>query len=408
VVTTYKAESIPFPEKFFMVTKASLRKLMIEKQRLSTPIGEPTKEKIFTAIDHLGCLQIDSINVIERSHYLTLWSRLGNYEKTLLDNLAYVDRKLFEYWAHATCFIPLKDYRFYIHSMNVRKEEMLKRLRRRTGRGEELINHVLERIRDEGPLASKDFDSEKKGKGGWWNRKDEKVAMDYLYGAGVLAVTRRNNFQRYYDLTENVVPDWVDTDAPTDDEHVRFFIERTMKALGAIRAKDAREYFQHFSVILGRTSSQIEDSFEEQDNIVRIQVEDSKEKFYCLEEDAGRLEEIDDDFDYDGVQMIVYFDNFMWNRDRIKKLFGFESKLEIYVPPDQRIYGYYHLPILYGDKLVSRIEPKVIRGEETLLIRGYWPEPGFEESEDYRVKFERNLKDFAVFNGAKTIKWLDE
>ncbi|MFH1180319.1 MAG: crosslink repair DNA glycosylase YcaQ family protein [Candidatus Bathyarchaeota archaeon] len=389
-----------------MISKESARRLMIEKQGIGNAHNSPDKKNVYSTIEDLGCLQIDTISVVERAHYLTLWSRLGNYDKGLLDTLAYEDRKLFEYWAHAACYVPLTDYRYYLHSMDTRKKELVTRLKKRTGKGKELIEHVLQRITNEGPLASKDFDSEKKKKGGWWNRKDEKIAMDYLYGAGVLAISHRNNFQRYYDLSENVIPSWVDTEPPSDEERVWFFTEKTMDCLGVIQPKEARDYYQHFAIKLGRTSNQLETLIKTKENVTSLSIEGGQSTYYSLKEDAARLEDIDDDFDFEDVQLLIYFDNFMWNRERIQRLFGFESKLEIYVPETERVYGYYHLPVLYGDRIVARLEPKMDRKEDKLLIRGYWTEPGFSETEDYRDKLERNLEDFAAFHGTKTIEWL--
>jgi len=390
-----------------MISNETARRLMIEKQRIGDKPRNPAKKHVYSIIESLGCLQIDTISVVERAHYLTLWSRLGKYKKDCLDRLAYRDRKLFEYWAHAACYVPTEHYKYYIESMGVREKELLTRLKKRTGKGKELIDHVIKRIKEEGPLASKDFKSEKKGKGGWWNRKDEKVAMDYLYGAGVLAIERRENFQRYYDLTENVMPAWVDTKPPTEEERTWFFIEKTMDCLGVIQPKEAREYYQHWAVKLGITASQIEKIIKEHENVASIELEGTSSTNYCLEQDALRLETIDDDFGFEDVQLLIYFDNFMWNRERIQRLFGFESKLEIYVPVEERVYGYYHLPVLYGDKIVARIEPKMDRSENKLIIRGYWTEPGFTETEDYRDKLGKNLEDFADFHGTKTIEWLD-
>ncbi len=388
------------------IEKKTLARLMMEKQLLNQDIKGPGKQDVYNTIDHIGCLQIDTISVIERAHYLTLWSRLGNYNKNHLDNLAYKDRKLFEYWAHAACFIPMTDYRYYIPAMKQREKEVIPRLEKRTGKGKELVDHVIQRIKDEGPLASKDFQSEKKRKGGWWNRKNEKIAMDYLYSAGILAISERVNFQRYYDLTENVIPEETDRDPPTKEELIKFYFEKTMSCLGAILPKDARDYYQHIRTRIAMTPNQIEEWLMQQENVESIKVQGTSKSYYCLVEDQTRLEEIDDDWNHEEVQLVIYFDNFMWNRDRIKRLFDFESKLEIYVPADQRVYGYYHLPVIYGDKIVARIEPKMERKEERLIIRGYWMEPGFKETEHYRDKLEKNLEDFAAFHGAKTIEWL--
>jgi uncharacterized protein YcaQ len=389
-----------------VITKESARRLMIEKQGISEFTKSPSKQDVYSIIDSLGCLQIDTISVVERAHYLTLWSRLGNYNKQHLDSLAYEDQKLFEYWAHAACYVPYTDYRYFIASMEVRKKELMTRLQKRTGKGKDLVEQVIRRIKEEGPLASKDFKSEKKQKGGWWNRKDEKVAMDYLYGAGVLAISHRDNFQRYYDLAENVIPSWVDVEPPSDEERAWFFTEKTMKCLGAIQPKEARDYYQHFAVKLGRTSSQIEELVKTKENVTGTKIKGLQSTYYYLNEDAARFEEIENDFNFEDVRLLVYFDNFMWNRDRIKRLFGFESKLEIYLPIEERVYGYYHLPVLYGDRLVARLEPKMDRKENELLIRGYWTEPKFKETEEYRDKLEKNIEDFAAFHGTNTIKWL--
>lgn len=387
------------------ISRKSARRLMIEKQDITRFPESNNKKSVLDTISRLGCLQIDTISVIERAHYLTLWSRLGSYDKNFLDELAYKDKKLFEYWAHAACFVPYEDYRFYLHAMKVREDEMKVRFVKRTGKDVEVLDQVLARIKDEGPLSSKDFAGPKRN-GGWWNRKTEKVAMDYLYGAGILMVSDRISFQRYYDLSENVLPSWVDIEHPSDDDRIEFFIRKTLQCLGAIKPIDVRKYYHHHSVKLGQTSKQIEARLQGMDGVMELEVAGDRNTHYSLEEDFERLETIDGDFGFDGVRLLIYFDNLMWNRERVQHLFGFESKLEIYLPKDQRVYGYYHLPILYGDRLVARIEPKMDRKEKKLIIRGYWTEPGFKETEEYKEKMERTLEEFASFHGAERIEWL--
>ncbi len=378
---------------------------MIEKQGITRFPESKGKKSVVDTISRLGCLQIDTISVIERAHYLTLWSRLGSYDKNHLDESAYKDKKLFEYWAHAACVIPYEDYRFYLHAMNVREDEMKARFLKRTGKGVEGPDQVLVRIKDEGPLCSKDFEGPKR-KGGWWNRKTEKVAMDYMYGAGILMVCDRIRFQRYYDLSENVLPSWVDVEPPSDDDRIEFFIRKTLQCLGEIKPIDVRKYYHHHSVKLGQTTRQIEERLNVLDGVRGFNVEGDKNMHYGLDEDVVRLETIDGDFGFDDVRLLIYFDNLMWNRERVQHLFGFESKLEIYLPQNQRVYGYYHLPVLYGDQLVARIEPKMDRKEKKLIIRGYWTEPGFNETEEYKKKLDRTLEDFAAFHGAETTEWL--
>lgn len=392
------------------VTKEAVRRLMITKQGINEFPTSAQKKDIYNTIDSLGCLQIDTISVIERAHYLTLWSRLGSYNKEYLHTLTYKDRKLFEYQAHATCFIPYKDYKYYIQSMEERKTEIESRFKKRMSDDTTIIDTTLQRIKDEGPLSSKDFEGPKR-KGGWWNWKPAKYALELLFNAGILQIHHRTNFQRYYDLTENILPPEIDTTPPTEQERNQFFIEKTMQCLGPVQPIDLRKYYHHSSVRLNRTTRQLQVDMEKQTNegaVTKFQVDDDPKPLYGLPEDATRLETITSDFDFENVRLLSYFDNLLWNRQRVQQLFEFESKLEIYVPKPRRVYGYYHLPVLYGDRIVARLEPKMDRKENKLIVRGYWLEQGFQPTEDYENKLAANLEKFATFHGTNEIEWLIE
>jgi len=389
------------------VTRETVRRLMLEKQGVGRYPAHVDKTDVYDTVDRLGCLQIDTINVVERAHFLTLWTRLGHYEKNHLDTLAYRDRLLFEHWAHSACYIPFKDYRYYIESMNVRREEMRARFAKRSKADPELLDRVLDRVREEGPLSSKDFEGPKR-KGGWWNWKPAKLALELLFGAGILLIDRRENFQKYYDLAENVLPAGVDTSEPGDDERVRFFASKTMSCLGLVKPQEVRKYYHPWSVKLGRTSRQLQkllDRLVSEGEAVKHSVEGEKNPYYCLPGDSDRLEELDQDYGFDEARLFVYFDNMMWNRERIMELFGFECRLETYVPKDQRVYGYYHLPVLYRDRLVARVEPKMDRENNVMIIRGYWVEDGFEPTENYEEELSREIEMFARFHDAEDVEW---
>ncbi len=386
------------------ITKQAARRLMIEKQGITSFPDSVDKKKVYETIFNLGCLQIDTISVVERAHYLTLWSRLGGYDKGYLDDLAYIDGKLFEYWAHATCFIPFSHYRYYLHAMRIRREEMRPRFMKRTGKSDEILDQVLARIMDEGALCSKDLGGPRR-ENSWGSRKVEKVAIDYLFGAGLLMVSKRVNFQRYYDLSENVLPMGIDTAPPMEEERQNFFLRKTMNCLGVVNPEDLRKYYFHHSVKLGLTRRKVEERIETLDGVVKCQLEDDNRQHYLLEKDVSMLESMDD-FSFDDVRLLIYFDNMMWNRERVEQLTGFVPKLEIYLPKKKRVYGYYSLPVLYGDRLVARIEPKMDRKEKKLIIRGYWKEEDFEETEEYRDKLEENIEKFAAFHKADEIQWL--
>ena len=388
------------------ISKQALRRLMIKKQMINNTLSVDKKD-VYEVVEKLGCIQIDTINVVERAHYLTLWTRLGIYDKKDLWDLAYEDKELFEYDAHATCYIPFKDYRFYLLAMKLRREEIYNRFKKWSKTDTELLDTVLDRIRREGPLSSKDFEGPKRI-GGWWNWKPAKVALELLFGAGILLIDHRDNFQKYYDMADKIIPGWVDTNPPDDAERVQFFIEKTLKCLGLVKPQEVRNYFQEYSVKLGKTTKEIRDildSLVSEGEIYCLEVDWDKDPYYCLPEDYDQLDDLSYDFGSDDVKLVGYFDNFMWNRDRIRLLFNFDSKLEIYIPKKDRVYGYYHFPILYGDKLVARIEPKMDRSNNRLLILGYWLEEGFESNENYEDKLWKNLESFAIFNGAEEIDW---
>jgi hypothetical protein len=270
---------------------------------------------------------------------------------------------------------------------------------------------VLKRIADEGPLSSKDFEGAKQA-GGWWNWKPAKTAMEYLMRAGILLVHHRENFQKYYDLAENVIPPGVDTTEPSDEERVRFFSLRTLRALGLTKPQELRKYFFSWSVKLDRTSKQLQilmDELVAEGEVERHSLEGDKNPYYCYPSDSMRLQELKEgDLGFDDVRLHIYFDSLLWNRERVEELFGFKSKLEVFLPREKRVYGYYHLPVLYGDRLVARLEPKMDRKNGVMIVRGYWLEEGFEPTGDYEEKLHRNLESFARFHGAKEIDWTAE
>lgn len=391
------------------VSREAVRRLQVEKQGVGAYPTKVGKEEIFEAVDAVGCIQIDTINVVERAHYLAIWTRLGQYSKKDLDDLAYVDRRLWEHWGHAASIMPFSDYRYLIRSMRLRGEDWAQGRGWFGDVGSKHVDHVLERIRKEGPLSSKDFKEQwRRPHQGWWSWKPCKVALETLFAAGVLLVSRRDNFQRYYDLAERVIPAWVDTTEPTEEERVRFFVGRTMRALGAIKPKDIRGYYPQWCVKMEKGAKELQvllDAMVAGGEAVKVSVEDERQPYYCTEEDAGRLQELEDGFAFDDVRFLTYFDNLLWHRDRVERLFGFEPALEIYAKPEKRRYGYYHLPILFGDRLVGRIAPKLDRKNGILIVRGLWHEPWFRPDEEYEDRFQRTLESFAEFNGAEKTEY---
>ncbi|TRO46681.1 winged helix-turn-helix domain-containing protein [Candidatus Bathyarchaeota archaeon] len=397
-------------------TKKVARRLTVEKQGLTSATGTASKVDVYDVIDGLGCIQIDTISVVERAHHLTLWSRLGPHDKGLLDELAYGDRSLFEYWAHAACYLPMEDYRFFISPMRMREEEMLERLESWGGRAggvsPRLLDEVLARVRAEGPLAAKDFEHRRKGPSkGWWDWKPAKVALEVLYGAGILMVSHRESFQRMYDIAERVLPPGVDTTEPTEGERVKHYIARTMASLGLVKPADVRGYYTpHYAryKAYSKRLPALMEEMSEDGEAMRLEVEWDRQHHYCLPEDADRLDDLADGPGHGGVYLLNPFDNALWDKKRVETLFGFTAKLEAYTPAPQRKYGYYYLAILYGDRLVGRVIPKLDRKDRRLIVNSTWHEPWFKSEEPFENGLYEALDSFAEFNGADEVEFMEE
>jgi len=218
---------------------SALRALALHTQGLTTPLGTdepPAEEAIFEIVKRLGSIQIDTLQMVQRSHYLVLWSRLGKYFPAEFDRLAYnpAQRRIFEGWQHAACYIPLDEHRY--------QRPLMRRLRAQPGEhfrhwlaepGNEAVFHaVLDRIRSEGALRAADFEYNGPKRGSWWDWKPAKTALEHHFAIGDLMISERVNFQRVYDLTERVLPAWVDTCEPTTEERDRRWIDDAARSLG--------------------------------------------------------------------------------------------------------------------------------------------------------------------------------
>jgi uncharacterized protein YcaQ len=365
------------------------------------------KQRLLNVLRELGCVQIDSINVVERSHYLAFWSRLGNYKKQLLDDLLSRDRKVFEYWAHAASIIPIEYYRYFIPAMKERQKVMRSKAKDLLKEEAGLIDTVLQRIERDGPLSSKDFKSEckVKSKSGWWSWKPAKHALELLFNAGILMVSRRESFQRYYDLTENVLPSNIDTDKPTQRERQRFFLTKTLDAWGLARLRDISQYFYGWSTKtnLGiKALSNVINELEKEDVIASTEIEGCNDQYLMLSKDTRSLKEIVNPAgEAHFVTLISPFDNLTWSKPRTKELFDFKPTLELYLPKKTREFGYYALNILFNNQLVGRLDPKIHRDAKTLEIRALEMQQNFRITEEFLVGLTLALKDFLVFNCAE-------
>lgn len=291
---------------------------------------------------------------------------------------------------------------------------MKARAQNRLGEKACLLDQVVKEIRRNGPMSSKDFKSDsgpkKRKNRGWWNWKPAKTALEMLYWAGILTVAYRENFQRYYDLTENVLPSCVDITEPSDEERREFYIEKTVDAWGIVKPRDLASYYYTWCTRTPLKGNVLRDALKvlvNQDTLEEVTIEGDDQPYYILTRDRETIQRISDGETGvpDKVTFLSPFDNLTWNKNRTKDLFSFEPKFEAYFPKEKRKFGYYTLNILYGDKLVGRLDPKMHRDKGLLEVKALRLEETFKPDIEFEEKLTESFTSFIKFHKAKKIQF---
>jgi uncharacterized protein YcaQ len=348
----------------------AVRGLMIAAQGLHDGTHPPaTKKAVRSIIRQMHLLQIDTINVIARSPYLVLWSRLGDYNPRWLEDLL-AEGALFEYWSHAACFLPIEDYPLYRHLydswLGGRAHKWLDEHRT-------VAEAVLDHVRANGETRSSDFERTDGQKTDWFNWKEEKIALEYLFYAGELMVRKRHNFQRIYDLRERVLADVEELPAIALAEAHDQFVLNTIQALGVTKAEWIADYFR-----LSKTDARAAlKRLEKQDRLMTVEVEGWNVPGYIHPDNRKRVEAAaKGEIPRSKTTFLSPFDPLVWDRKRALDLFNFDYKIEVYTPAPRRKYGYFTLPILWDNALIGRIDPKAHRKEGIFEVKALHLEPG--------------------------------
>lgn len=381
------------------LTSSQARAAALRCQHLAGPPAGGNREKAAGIIEDLGYVQIDTISVVNRAHHHTLWTRMDGYSKDMLHMLQSRDRKVFEYWGHAASYLPIRDYRFYTPNMISHRDPMSKWAKDRLEKCGYLMDDVLERIRKEGPLGSRDFKSEPGvRRAQWWDWKPAKTALELLFWRGDLMITRRENFHRIYDLTERVLPSGTDTTVPDEAELGRFLVRTALGAQGTATEKSISDHIHAAGRKVIRSALK---AMENSGEIVPATV-DGEAGYFALADSEALFEELNGSFS--AVHILSPFDNLIIDRRRTEKLFGFSYALECYTPKDKRRYGYFVLPVLLGDRFAARVDAKARRKEGVLALESVYLEDGIEDLEAFLSSLAVKLRDFARWNDCGSIR----
>ncbi|MFT3693482.1 MAG: crosslink repair DNA glycosylase YcaQ family protein [Kofleriaceae bacterium] len=327
-------------------------------------------------VEKLGVVQIDSVNVLARSHYLPAFARLGTYDRDALDALAWeAPRALFEYWAHEASLVPVELQPLFRFRMANAHKEAWGRVRR-MAKNKQFVADVLAVITERGPIAASEIDmGEKKPKrkkqAGWWSWSKVKVAVEFLFWSGQITSAHRKGFERHYTTWENVVPkEILDAKTPSPIDAKRQLIERAARAMGIGTEADLRDYYRLDVADSRKAIADLVDA----GTLIEEEVEGWKSAYRHRDAVTAPV-------DPTRAALLSPFDNLIWMRDRTDRLFDMKFRLEIYTPAHKRVHGYYVLPFLLGDRLVARIDLKADRKSGSLLVHATHGEPKIKKAE---------------------------
>jgi uncharacterized protein YcaQ len=352
------------------VSAAEARRIALAAQGFGRPRpgGEPGARAMLAAVEQLGVLQIDSVNVLSRAHYLPLFSRLGPYDRDRLDRASWrAPRRLFEYWGHEASLLPVALQPQLRRRMERAADDAWGGMRRVQRDQPELVARVLEDVRERGPVSASQLaaDERPKRNGPWWDWSDVKRAVEWLFWSGQVTSARRRGFERLYDLPERVLPRAVlDAPTPSIDDAQCELVRIAARACGIAAERDLRDYFR---LPAAEARARI-DELVEAGELRRVTVEGWRAP--GLLDAAARIPRR-----VDARALLGPFDSLVWERSRTERIFGFRFRLEIYVPAPKRVHGYYVLPFLLGDRLVARVDLKADRAAGALLVQAAWGEP---------------------------------
>lgn len=377
------------------LTHAQAQAVMIAAQGLEPRARRAaTKRDVLEMIRRMSALQIDTIHVVARSPYLVLWSRLGEYEPSWLDELL-AEGSIFEYWSHEACFLPTEDFPLYRHRMIDPGSMGWKYSHEWLKAHQNEVERMLRLIRERGPVRSTDFTRTDGKSGGWWEWKPEKRALEMLFTAGELMIARRDRFQRIYDLRERVLPSWDDSQLPSLEEANRRLALKAVRALGVTKARWAGDYFRTDK----RETAALVTALGEEGRLLRLSVEGWEEDGYAHPDNMGVIEAVSSGkLRPERTTLLSPFDPLVWDRVRAREMFGFDYRLECYTPAARRVYGYFTLPILRRGSLIGRLDAKAHRKEKRFEVKALYLESGIVASDEIAADIAGALRECAAWH----------
>ena len=378
------------------VSTSQARRIALAAQGFTDPAvrGPVNRRHLRRALHRVGLLQLDSVNVAVRAHYMPLFSRLGPYPMTAIDELAYRHGELFEYWGHEASLLPPSLHPLMRWRMaRAEQGETWGGMQLIANRRPDFVARVLAEVAERGPVRTADIeDGPRVRTGEMWDWSDAKKALEYLFWTGKIAVAERVNFERRYDLPERVLPaEVLAAPTPTEEEAHRELLALSARHHGVGTARDLADYYR-----LSLKSSRLRlAELVEDGRLSAVSVEGWREPGY-LHPEAKLPRAVQ------AAALLSPFDPVVWERARAERIFGFHYRIEIYVPKEKRVWGYYVFPFLLGDRLVGRVDIKSDRAAGVLRVRGAWAEADADPLETAEA-MATQLRSMAEWQGLRDV-----
>ncbi|MBR9835761.1 MAG: winged helix-turn-helix domain-containing protein [Alphaproteobacteria bacterium] len=383
-----------------VISNRDARRLWLDAQGLAqVPTGPLDLPRLIT---QLGFVQLDTIRVVARAHHHILWSRNQNYREPMLNKLMATHRGVFEHFTHDASVLPIETWPMWQRQLRrlekkVRGWEWHRGMLDKDGR-----NAIKDRIRAEGPLSTKAFDTQVEGPKQMWKRPPHKLALDYMWYAGELSTSHRENFTKFYDLTERVIPDHLREAEISDEDQVNWLCAGALKRMAFGSEGDIQRFWDAVD------NREVHDWVgTNQAGLVPVEItctDGSRVKAWAPGDIETRLANAP--APTSRLRILNPFDPVIRDRKRLARLFGFEYTVEMFVPAAKRRWGYYVYPILEGDRFVGRIEVKADRKAGQLTVIRLWPEPGVKWPPARQARLEAELARMARFIGVQAVVWL--
>ncbi|KQZ63292.1 hypothetical protein ASD54_02715 [Rhizobium sp. Root149] len=388
-----------------LIENERARRMFLERQGLAAaPNRALGLQGLQRLIEDLGFVQVDSVQTVERAHHQILFSRNQTYRREDLVRLLEKERSLFEHWTHDASVIPSAFFPYWKHRFVRREAKIMENWAKWQGEGfDRAFEATYQRIRTLGATMSRDVKAEDHKGGGWWNWHPSKTALEFLWHTGKLAIARRENFQKVYDLAERVIPPHHYEPEVSHDEFVDWACRSALSRLGFATHGEIAAFW---ALVSPQEAKTWVDSHREELQLVSIAcVDGTSRPSFALKEQLPAI--LEPPVPPQRIRVLSPFDPLLRDRNRAERLFGFFYRIEIFVPEPKRQYGYYVFPLLEGDRMIGRIDMKADRKTSVLGIKRLWLEPGVKPSTGRLERLNAELLRLARFTGVEGVNYAD-